>query len=194
VADTEGSASTDNPVAPLVADRIIAQLRAGGGRITATRRATIEVLLAGGDHRHLSADDIAAEVRSRLPDVAESTIYRTLTALEELGVVTHVHLGHGPSTFHLADQAHRHLVCHNCEKIIEVPSRAFATLSEHLAEAYGFSISNEHFALVGECQDCQRQFHGERPDRGSQAPTRLGDTPHGHAPEGGPNDVHEHAS
>src|SRR5277367_4587959 len=99
------------------AEGIVAKLRASGGRITATRRATIEVLLAGGDHRHLSAEDVAAEVRARLPDVAESTIYRTLAALEELGVVTHVHLGHGPSTFHLADQAHRHLVCRHCQAI-----------------------------------------------------------------------------
>jgi Fur family ferric uptake transcriptional regulator len=136
------------------AEGIVAKLRASGGRITATRRATIEVLLAGGDHRHLSAEDVAAEVRARLPDVAESTIYRTLAALEELGVVTHVHLGHGPSTFHLADQAHRHLVCRHCQAIVEVPSAEFDDLAQRLEHEYGFSISNEHFALIGECEDC----------------------------------------
>jgi Fur family transcriptional regulator, ferric uptake regulator len=129
------------------AEGIVAKLRDSGGRITATRRVTIEVLLAGGDHRHLRAEDIAAEVRERLPDVAESTIYRTLAALEDLGVVTHVHLGHGPSTFHLSDQAHRHLVCRHCRTIDELATR--------LDAEYGFSISNEHFALVGECQACR---------------------------------------
>jgi Fur family ferric uptake transcriptional regulator len=137
------------------AEGIVAKLRDSGGRITATRRVTIEVLLAGGDHRHLRAEDIAAEVRERLPDVAESTIYRTLAALEELGVVTHVHLGHGPSTFHLSDQAHRHLVCRHCQAIIEIPSGEFEELATRLDEEYGFSISNEHFALVGECQACR---------------------------------------
>src|ERR1700678_186320 len=34
------------------ADRIVAKLRASGGRMTAPRRATIEVLVAGGNHRH----------------------------------------------------------------------------------------------------------------------------------------------
>ena len=155
---SEGPSSA-GPTSLSPAEGIVAKLRDGGGRITATRRATIEVLLAGGIHRHLSAEDVAAEVRSRLPDVAESTIYRNLSALEELGVVTHVHLGHGPSTFHLTDQAHRHLVCRHCEQIIEVPSEEFAELSRRLNDIYGFSIPDEHFALLGECRAC-RDAHG----------------------------------
>jgi Fur family ferric uptake transcriptional regulator len=131
-------------------------MRDRGGRMTAPRRATIDVLLAGNEHRHLSAEEIAADVRTRLPEVAESTIYRTLTALEELGVVTHVHLGHGPSTFHLADEAHRHLVCRHCQTIIEVPTDELDELARRLDDTYGFSISNEHFALAGECHACHQ--------------------------------------
>jgi Fur family transcriptional regulator, ferric uptake regulator len=95
------------------ADAILNQLRASGGRATSTRRVTIQVLLdAGGTH--ISADEIAARVRRQFPDVAESTIYRTLSALEELDVVQHVHLGHGPSTYHLAQAPHQHLLCEAC--------------------------------------------------------------------------------
>jgi Fur family transcriptional regulator, ferric uptake regulator len=136
-------------------ENVVDLLRARGGRVTATRRATIDVLLAGHDHRHLSADDVAAEVRERLPDVAESTIYRTLTALEELGVVTHVHLGHGPSTFHLAGQGHRHLVCQTCDAVIEVPAYEFLPLARRLEDVYGFTMSSEHFAIAGQCQACR---------------------------------------
>ncbi|MBO0747241.1 MAG: transcriptional repressor [Acidimicrobiaceae bacterium] len=141
--------------APAGVEDVVSMLRARGGRVTATRRVTIDVLLAGGDHRHLSADEVAGEVRKRLPDVAESTIYRTLTALEELGVVTHVHLGHGPSTFHLADQGHRHLVCQSCESVTEVPAWEFAALAQRLDEVYGFAMSSEHFAIVGRCRKCR---------------------------------------
>jgi Fur family ferric uptake transcriptional regulator len=136
-------------------EKVVAMLRARGGRVTATRRATIDVLLAGGDHRHLSAEDVATEVRRRLPDVAESTIYRTLSALEDLGVVTHVHLDHGPSTFHLTEQAHRHLVCRLCHSVTEVPTYEFVELSRRLDEVYGFAMSTEHFAIVGECRACR---------------------------------------
>jgi Fur family transcriptional regulator, ferric uptake regulator len=139
------------------AEEIVALLRARGGRVTPTRRATINVLLAGGEHRHLSAEDVATEVRRLLPDVAESTIYRTLTALEELGVVTHVHLGHGPGTFHLAEAAHRHLVCQRCDSVIEVPAFEFIALARRLEEVYGFAMSSEHFAIVGQCRNCRAE-------------------------------------
>ena len=151
---------TERPAAsPALAatDKVLAQLRANGGRVTPSRRVTIEVLLGG--RRHLGAEDVAAAVRARLPDVAESTIYRTLAALEDLGVVAHVHLGHGPSTFHLTGQAHRHLICRSCQSVIEVPEGEFVQLSRRLDEAYGFTMSMEHFALDGECDTCRDQHN-----------------------------------
>ena len=141
------------PASDRSTEEIVARLRAHGGRMTATRRATLEVL-ATGDHRHLSAEAIAAEVHQRYPEVAPSTIYRTLAAFEDLGIVTHVHLGHGPSTFHLAGQSHRHLVCRTCGRVTEIPGDELAALSDHLASKYGFSVASEHFALIGDCRAC----------------------------------------
>lgn len=143
-------------------DSILARLRAAGGRVTATRRATIEALLAGGD-RHVSAEQIAEAVRSRHPEVAESTVYRTLTTLEDLGVVAHVHLGHGPATFHLEEDGHRHLVCRDCHAVIEVPSSRFARLIAGLRDDYGFEVSDEHFALSGLCRSCAGAGAGRGP-------------------------------
>ena len=134
-------------------EAVLARLRAAGSKVTATRRATVEALLAGGD-RHLSAEDVVATVRGRHPEVAESTVYRTLSTLEELGVVAHVHLGHGPATFHLTGDAHRHLVCRRCSTVVEVPADRFADLIAGLRDDYGFSVSSDHFALWGLCRDC----------------------------------------
>ena len=142
-------AGHDGPV-----DRILALIREKGGRVTGPKRATVEIL-AGSDHRHLSAEEIAEEVRRRQPDVAPSTIYRILSALEDIGVVTHVHLGHGPSTYHLADDTHRHLVCRTCNAVIEIPDHELTSFKQRLATAYGFTVADEHFALVGDCQACR---------------------------------------
>lgn len=136
-------------------DGILAKLRASGGRITATRRTTIEVLVTSGDHRHLIAEDIASEVRARLPDVAESTIYRTLSALEDLGVITHVHMGHGPSTFHLVDDAHQHLVCQRCGTVVEADANHFRALRATLRDRTGFDADFRHFAITGTCAACR---------------------------------------
>lgn len=139
---------------PKSVDEILAALRCSGGRVTSTRRATVETLLANTD-RHISAEEIVAAVRARHSDVAESTIYRTLATLEELGVVTHMHLDHGPATFHLAHHDHRHLVCRSCHAVIETPADLYAGLVEDLERRYGFEVQDEHFALTGLCRQCQ---------------------------------------
>jgi Fur family ferric uptake transcriptional regulator len=135
-------------------EAIIDKIRDRGGRATDARRATIGVLLNKGQ-THLSAEDIVSQVRLQHPDIAESTVYRNLTTLEALGVVEHVHLGHGPSTYHLTEDGHQHLLCERCGKVIEVPDDIFGPLAELLAGDYGFHIHPRHFALMGLCRQCQ---------------------------------------
>lgn len=135
-------------------EAIITQIRERGGRATVARRATIEILLNGGES-HLSADDIVRQVRLKHPEVAESTVYRHLATLEELGVVEHVHLGHGPSTYHLTEGIHQHLLCERCGTLIEVPEEIFAPLAKQLAATYGFEIRLRHFATMGLCRHCR---------------------------------------
>ncbi|MDA8044427.1 MAG: transcriptional repressor [Actinomycetota bacterium] len=139
---------------PITVEEILDALRLAGGRITTTRRATVEALLAHTD-RHVSAEEVVEAVRARYSDVAESTVYRTLATLEELGVVTHLHLDHGPATFHLADHPHRHLVCRACHAVIETPAELYTGLTGELERRFGFTVEDEHFALTGLCRACR---------------------------------------
>ncbi len=54
-------------------------------------------------------------------DVHMSTIYRFLDELEELGVVSHSHLGHGPAVYDISPVGHFHLVCEVCGAVTETP-------------------------------------------------------------------------
>ena len=67
-----------------------------------------------------------------MPDVAPSTVYRTLEVLERLGQVEHVHLGHGPSKYHLAERVHVHLMCRGCDRVIELPDTYLDDLATRL--------------------------------------------------------------
>ena len=142
-------------------ERILEQLRADGGRVTTARRALVTALLDADDH--VTADDLAATVQAAHPDVHRSTIYRTLDALERLGVVDHVHLGHGRAVYHLADEAHHHLVCEACGYVVEVPERLFDDLAAELQAQYGFTIHPRHFAVIGRCDACADAVDGEEP-------------------------------
>jgi len=98
-------------------DELVAQLREGGARVTTARRLVLTALVQGASHP--TAEELLAAVRTLAPDVHASTVYRNLEELERLGVVIHNHLGHGAATYHLATEAHGHLVCEVCGDTIE---------------------------------------------------------------------------
>lgn len=134
------------------AELILASIRQHGGRASTARRAIIEVLLAFG--RHVTVEDLASAVQVEYPDIHLTTVYRTVEALEELGVVYHVHLGHGPAQWHLADQSHLHLVCQACGSVAEAPLGVLAEMAG-VIEEMGFTPDARHFALVGWCAGCK---------------------------------------
>jgi Fe2+ or Zn2+ uptake regulation protein len=133
-------------------DAALSLLRASGGRVTTARRMLLEILYESEGHR--TAEDLAAEVHERAPDVHLSTIYRNLDELERIGVVAHAHLGHGPATYHLATASHGHLVCSRCGATVEVPAKVFAGLGRDVRKRFGFAIDPRHFAVLGICATC----------------------------------------
>jgi Fe2+ or Zn2+ uptake regulation protein len=136
-------------------DSVLALVRARGGRATTSRRILLEVLFEA--EGHLSAEDLAAAVQARAPDVHISTIYRNVEELQRLGVIVHTHLGHGPATYQLASLAHAHLICEECGATIEAPDDLFRGLARTARARLGFSIDPHHFAILGRCASCSSQ-------------------------------------
>jgi Fur family transcriptional regulator, ferric uptake regulator len=134
---------------------VLALVRQHGGRATPARRLLLDALFGSGGHR--SAEDLAAEVHARAPDVHLSTIYRNLEELERLGVVDSTRLGNGPATYHLASAAHGHLACEQCGTMTEVPDQIFADLIRAAETTYGFAINPHRFAVTGRCANCRQQ-------------------------------------
>jgi Fur family transcriptional regulator, ferric uptake regulator len=133
-------------------DRILGMLRERGGRLTTARRAIITALVGSGSH--VTADELSATVREAHHDVHLTTIYRCLETLEGMGVVDHVHLGHGRAVYHLNDELHQHLVCDRCQVVVEVPDSLFDDLAARVRGEYGFTIRPHHFAVLGRCAEC----------------------------------------
>jgi Fur family transcriptional regulator, ferric uptake regulator len=134
-------------------ERALDQLRAAGGRVTEPRRAVLRALVEAGPHP--DADTIAAVARRYDSNVHLATVYRTLDLLQDMGVIAHVHLGHGRSTFHLAGEVHHHAVCEICSAVIEVPHGHLDALAQALESDHGFVADTHHFAIVGRCRDCR---------------------------------------
>lgn len=130
-------------------------LRERGLRLTPQRQ---EVLQALRHMSHATPEQVYAAVASKVPGVNITTIYRTLELLEDLDLVTHVHLSHGAPTYHYTaegDELHVHMVCRNCETVRELDTAELAPLARRLQEQYGFRLDIGHVALFGLCKGCQ---------------------------------------
>lgn len=150
---TMGKVPAMQPVGDFASvEAVLDHLRSRGNRVTNSRRILLEVLFAAEGHR--SAEALGRAVQARSPDVHMSTIYRNLDELEQAGIVTHSHLGHGPSAYLLTSQAHAHFMCAECGAMIEAPAPMFRDLARSAKERFGFSIDPKHFAILGRCASC----------------------------------------
>ncbi|HKY15953.1 MAG TPA: Fur family transcriptional regulator [Microthrixaceae bacterium] len=137
------------------ASRILDRLREQGGRVTGPRRVVIEAMLASRSH-HLTAGDVVDAVRRRDPDFYESTVYRTLDRLIELGVVDRIQIGPGPAVFHLSSTAHPHLVCDRCGAVVEATPHLLDDVGAAVEREHGFALNPATSPLHGLCRDCNR--------------------------------------
>ncbi|HEY9523884.1 MAG TPA: Fur family transcriptional regulator [Thermopolyspora sp.] len=129
------------------------ELRARGYRITPQRQLVLEAVTELG---HATPEDICARVQETARGVNISTVYRTLELLEELGMVTHTHLGHGAPTYHPAAEAdHVHLVCRCCERVTEIGPELVQGLVGSLDDKLGFTTDIRHLTIFGTCRDCR---------------------------------------
>jgi Fur family ferric uptake transcriptional regulator len=127
-----------------------------GHRLTPQRMLVIEVL--HNADRHISAEEIYAELHSRYPYANISTVYRTLELLKKLDLVTETDFGEGRVRYHVAEKGHHHhLVCHSCGKIIDLEESALSPLKDTLFQEYGFAADLRHLAISGECSGCRRR-------------------------------------
>lgn len=128
------------------------ELRSRGYRLTPQRQLVLDAVRRLG---HSTPDEIAEAVQADAASVNLSTVYRTLDLLEEVGLVTHTHLGHGSPTYHPADESdHVHLVCQRCGDVQAVPASLVEPFVGSLRDSTGFQVNVAHVAMHGRCAGC----------------------------------------
>lgn len=138
-----------------VLDHASRVLREGGGRMTQPRRAVILALADGDDH--VTAEELAVRVQAAAPGVNRSSVYRTLDALSQAGLVRHVHVNQGGTAYHLAGAAasfHLHAQCQACGLVLDLPGDLLAQARKTLLRTSGFVLDPGHVALSGTCRSC----------------------------------------
>jgi Fur family ferric uptake transcriptional regulator len=143
--------ATARPVPLASVDAAAAAVRRRGLRLSSARRLVLEALFAA--ERPVTAEEIAGGLGGRVPRSDLASVYRNLETLERLGMVHHVHAGHGPGLYALA-HGHEYLLCEHCGELRAVDPAVLAPVREALHGALGYDARFTHFPLVALCQRC----------------------------------------
>lgn len=147
-------------------DQVFAAIRQRGSRLTSARRVLLEALFAADGL--VSAEYLAEGMDGRIMRSDVSSVYRNLELLEQLGVVCHVHLGHGAGLYALERSGHHeYLVCERCDRVDTVATGELDAVRAELAERFSYDVRFDHFPIVGLCAACTQGALDE-PELGHQ--------------------------
>jgi len=133
---------------------ILASLRSRGYRITPQREMVIEAI-AHAD-RHMSAEEVFAGLQKRTQTTNLATVYRTLEMLWEEGLACRNDLGEGRIVYATYKHGpHIHLVCRQCNRVIDADPAILEPLGEALETRHNFAPDLRHLSIFGICADCR---------------------------------------
>lgn len=126
--------------------RMTEALRKAGVRITRQRSALLSVVAEANDHP--DAVELHKRSADREPGISLSTVYRTLTTLEEQGAIQRLQFEGEPARFELADSPHHdHMIDIDTGKVVEFCSNRIERLQAEIANELGYDIVHHRFEL-----------------------------------------------
>jgi Fur family transcriptional regulator, ferric uptake regulator len=135
-------------------------LRARGLRVSAARRLVLEALY--GAPGPITADQIADGLAGRLPRSDLASVYRNLETLEQVGLVRHFHLGHGPGLYAPAGTGEReYLVCNACGSVKAVDPKQMNPVRTMIQKRFGYAARFSHFPILGLCANCASEAEAD---------------------------------
>ncbi|SNT76681.1 Fur family transcriptional regulator [Paracoccus seriniphilus] len=121
-------------------------LRDAGLRATQQRMTLLSVLMKSADHPN--ADELFVRTRAIDDSVSLATVYRTLSALEEAGLIRRLSFENESARYEITPTAdHDHLIDVDSGDVIELASDEINRLREELVRRMGYEIVSHHTVI-----------------------------------------------
>lgn len=129
-------------------------LKARDYKLTTARKVVLEVLYH--ESQHLTSAEILERVKSKAPTVGRASIFRSLELFTELGIIRPANYDAQITRYVVmeADGHHAHLVCSECQQVIDLGDCRLEPVLNDYAREHHFEVSGHLLELYGICQDC----------------------------------------
>ena len=126
-------------------------------RLTLQRRAIVETVF--DTEEHFTADQLLEWSRQREKTVSRATVYRTLPLLTESGLVREMDFGKDYKFYdpNYADHPnHSHIICQDCDKIVEFESEKIERLESEISHKLGFELKMQRLQISARCEELKK--------------------------------------
>ena len=116
-------------------------------------------------HDHVSIDELLSRVRKKNIRVGYATVYRTLRLLVDSGLAMERHFSDGQTRYEVTGAHHDHLICRQCNLILEFENDEIERLQEQIAHQLGgFRVLSHKHELYCLCPKAQGVPGGQCPN------------------------------
>jgi Fur family transcriptional regulator, ferric uptake regulator len=135
-------------------DHALARLRSHEMRVTEPRKAMLQILTR--EHGPFSAEELHQKMGGKGCDVV--TVYRSLQAMEEIGVVRRCDFGDGTYRYEInhGEHHHHHIICRHCRSV-QVLDHCIAGRLERAAREMGYENISHTLEIFGVCPACAKK-------------------------------------
>lgn len=138
-------------------ERVHAYLAEKGLRKTPQRDAIVQA--AFSTKEHYTAEDLLTMARRVDSSVSRATIYRTLPLLVECGVLKEMDFGKDYKFYdpnYLERPHHNHLICVDCNRIVEFEDQHIELLEDCITRRLGFSPASKSLRIEANCEEFRK--------------------------------------
>lgn len=132
-------------------------LKSKGLRRTPQRDSIVAAAFDGKEH--YTADDLWDRARQQDASTSRATVYRTLALLVESGLLHEIDLGKENKYYDpnfLDHPNHNHLICVDCDKVVEFEDDHISLLEDCITRRLGFKPSRKMIRIEATCDELKR--------------------------------------
>lgn len=122
-------------------------------RLTPQRMELVRLIAVSQGHP--SAAQLYAEIQEKFPTMSHATVYKTLTLLKEMKQVLEIDLRDDSHYDGNRPEAHPHLICTNCNQIVDAEMEIDVRLLSQLEATSGYQIVRPQITFYGLCPKCR---------------------------------------
>jgi Fur family ferric uptake transcriptional regulator len=139
-------------------EKILVYMANNGLRITSQRKAIIQAAFSTNDH--YTAEELLERSRKLDSSVSRATVYRTLPVLVDSGLLRELDLGKDFKYYdpnYVNHPNHNHIVCTDCEKIVEFEDHCLDVRESVLATSLGFKPKAVRLRIEAACVELAKK-------------------------------------